>query len=407
MSRRRARGDGGIHWDEKRQRWIATLTVGYTPAGKRIVQKRSDRTKDGAKKKLRKLIRDYEDGLASDGRGYAVADAVTDWLTYGLAGRRAGTVNKLTIWANTHVIPDLGARRLGSSDRRVELSADDVDRWLAEKAKILSTSSVQTVLSILRRSITRAQARDKVKRNVALLCDAPIGQPGRNSKALTVDQAAVVLDAAEDTPVHYIGAYVNMSLLTGARTEELRALRWDHVVAYNDATQQWRPVTEIGWEHEKFAIYVWRSVRAGDDTKTKTSRRSVALPRRAIQSLHALYKRRATIGRARPGELVFATRAGKRLSAGNVRRDFRKVISRAARTNPAVALVAEEWTPREMRHSFVSILSDDGTPTDKIARLVGHQGTHVTETVYRLQIRPVILDGAEAMDIIFPDNGGY
>ena len=31
MTKRRARGDGGLHWDEKRHRWIASVTVGYTP----------------------------------------------------------------------------------------------------------------------------------------------------------------------------------------------------------------------------------------------------------------------------------------------------------------------------------------------------------------------------------------
>jgi len=29
----------------------------------------------------------------------------------------------------------------------------------------------------------------------------------------------------------------------------------------------------------------------------------------------------------------------------------------------------EEWTPREMRHSFVSLLSDHGVPLEKIADL--------------------------------------
>lgn len=55
-----------------------------------------------------------------------------------------------------------------------------------------------------------------------------------------------------------------------------------------------------------------------------------------------------------------------------------------------------------MRHSFVSLLSDSGMPLEDIARLVGHSGTTVTETVYRRQIRPVIFDGATAMDHIFP-----
>jgi len=40
---------------------------------------------------------------------------------------------------------------------------------------------------------------------------------------------------------------------------------------------------------------------------------------------------------------------------------------------------------------------------EKIARLVGHAET-TTETVYRKQIRPVVLDGATAMDRIFPED---
>ena len=39
---------------------------------------------------------------------------------------------------------------------------------------------------------------------------------------------------------------------------------------------------------------------------------------------------------------------------------------------------------------------------EKISTLVGHNGTRVTELVYRQQLRPVIQDGADAMDSIFP-----
>ncbi|MEV1244215.1 hypothetical protein [Nonomuraea sp. NPDC049750] len=45
MTERRSRGDGGLHRDETRQRWIASVRVGYTPAGKRIVKKASGKTK--------------------------------------------------------------------------------------------------------------------------------------------------------------------------------------------------------------------------------------------------------------------------------------------------------------------------------------------------------------------------
>ena len=39
------------------------------------------------------------------------------------------------------------------------------------------------------------------------------------------------------------------------------------------------------------------------------------------------------------------------------------------------------WSPRELRHSFVSIMSDQGVPIETIADLVGHAGTSVTEAV--------------------------
>jgi hypothetical protein len=51
------------------------------------------------------------------------------------------------------------------------------------------------------------------------------------------------------------------------------------------------------------------------------------------------------------------------------------------------------------------VLSDSGVPIEQISTLMGHNGTAVTELVYRHQIRPVVEHGAEAMDRIFTDSG--
>jgi integrase-like protein len=66
-----------------------------------------------------------------------------------------------------------------------------------------------------------------------------------------------------------------------------------------------------------------------------------------------------------------------------VRHEFHKVVE-------AAGLVPGEWTPRELRHSFVSLLSDAGMPIEQIARLVGHTSTADTGTVYRMQQRPAL-----------------
>jgi len=49
----------------------------------------------------------------------------------------------------------------------------------------------------------------------------------------------------------------------------------------------------------------------------------------------------------------------------------------------------------------VSLLSDDGVAINDIADLCGHSATPVTERVYRHQLRPILLAGAETMDRIF------
>ncbi|MEV6595584.1 tyrosine-type recombinase/integrase [Actinoplanes sp. NPDC051346] len=93
-------------------------------------------------------------------------------------------------------------------------------------------------------------------------------------------------------------------------------------------------------------------------------------------------------------DLVFASSLGTALDAANVRRSFRRITKTAGR-DPS------DWTPRELRHSFVSLLTDNGVSINEIADLCGHSGTSVTEKVYRHQLRPVLLTGAAAMDRIF------
>ncbi|MGW0806259.1 site-specific integrase [Nonomuraea sp. NPDC002799] len=199
-----------------------------------------------------------------------------------------------------------------------------------------------------------------------------------------------------------IRAYILLSLLTGARTEEVRALTWPHVVAFDQTRGAWLSVEEVGWGHKEFAVYVWRSVRKKGDTKTVKSRRTLKLPARAVKALRLLREAQDEV-RADAGNspiarcLVFRTKTGTALTATNVRRDFRKVINSAG-------LVDKQWTPRELRHSFVSLLSSSGVPIEDISRLVGHANTVVTETVYRFQFRPVLLEGAKAMDEIFREH---
>jgi integrase len=190
-------------------------------------------------------------------------------------------------------------------------------------------------------------------------------------------------------PAVLMHAYIVLSLLVGIRTEEARALRWQHVRLDGelDATPPVPPHVEI-----------WRSVRVSGETKTERSRRTLGLPHMAVETLSELrgsqtQERLVAGSRWQNTGLVFTTHLGTALDAGNVRKMFKRVCE--------VAGIGDGWTPRELRTSFVSLMSHRGVSIEEIARLAGHASTRTTEVVYRRELRPVITTGAEIMDELF------
>jgi site-specific recombinase XerD len=146
------------------------------------------------------------------------------------------------------------------------------------------------------------------------------------------------------------------------------------------------------------SMAVWRSVRLGGDTKTAKSRRTLGLPRTAVEALRG-YHLQQEGERLAAGELwqehglVFATTIGTALDAANVRRSFRSICRAAG--------IEESWAPRELRTSFVGLLSASGVAVEEIARLAGHSSSRTTEVIYRKELPPVLVKGAEVMDQIF------
>ncbi|MFB7465658.1 tyrosine recombinase XerC [Streptomyces sp. NPDC056224] len=329
------------------------------------------------RRKLRELKKQLEKGAKAPAN-YTVKQAVEDWLVQGLKGKADTSVDTYRSLAATHIYTELGAAKLRL------LEADEVDEWLDGRAELLATTSLRLVLSVLRRSIAHAQRRGKAVRNVAELVEAPEGRRGRPSKSLSLEQGEAVLRAKTGSWIH---AYVVLSLLVGMRPEETRPLTWSHVhTGFADGQQPY--------------VDVWRSVRSHGDTKTRKSRRSLAMPQQVVVVMDAYRTRQQGEAKAAGREwtsegLVFPTDDGELRTALNVRRNFRGLLKEAGIEQPA------EWTTRELRTSFVSLLSDHGLSIEVISRIVGHSGSSTTEKVYRKQLRPVIAEGAEAMDQIF------
>jgi integrase len=348
--------------------------------------------------KLRQLRSDLDHGIVpkTGSANYTVRQAAQDWLANGLDGRSAKTIKK-----NENVLEPIlkiiGVRKLR------ELTAGDVRQALSAMADRYSSAAVTMGHLALKRAIRHAEANDIVSRNVATLADTPRGKEGRPYKSLTLEQAVAIIAAAKALPVielrpglkdvrrpaELMYAYIMLSLLAGLRTEEARALRGDHVDLDGDPDASPAVPPHVA---------VWRSVRVHGETKTERSRRTLGLPQLAVDALQDLSEIQAR-EQAEAGAhwqdtgLVFTTRHGTALDAANVRKMFKRACRAAG--------AGDGWTPRELRTSFVSLMSHNGVSTEEIARLVGHASTRTTEVVYRRELRPVITTGAEIMDKVF------
>jgi hypothetical protein len=236
--RRRGHGEDAIYFAASKNRYLGAVSLGFTPDGKRIRRKVSGKTKQEVRDKLKALHQELDAGVRSPA-GYTVRRAVEDWLGEGLDDRSERTT---TLYAGLlqPVLEIIGAKPLR------DLTAGDVRSALGQLTSRYSTRSLQ------------------ITRNA--LVKPPRGRSGRPSRSFTLEQAKALLAVTEGSRWH---AYVALSLLAGIRTEEARALRWDHVVTWADDAAGWQPVTTAGFDHarageELFAIYVWRSQRHGE-----------------------------------------------------------------------------------------------------------------------------------------------
>jgi integrase len=222
--------------------------------------------------------------------------------------------------------------------------------------------------------------RDGVlSRNVAELIDCPTGTR-RDSRALNAGQVAALL-RLKLSP--WWRAYIVTGACAGLRPGELLGLVWDDVDIDQGVIRvrhSLKPLRNddgrtIRDEHG-------RCLLVPADLKTEQSRRTLQLEDftdvgQALTTLHRAQsaEKLSSGGAYQDRGLIFAGPLGYGVWHKYTQRGFRGLCKAAG--------LGEEWTPRELRHTFVSQQSDEGRTIEQIADAVGHSNSHITQTVYR------------------------
>ncbi|MGX5770375.1 tyrosine-type recombinase/integrase [Microbacterium trichothecenolyticum] len=238
MPKSREHGQGALYWVESRKMWRAVLDVGFDETtGKRLQKARMSKSKDEAVKKLNAMIRERDSlGMVMD-RSTRVAELAEAWLADVADRAKPKTLTNYRSNVRTKVLPSLGRRVVS------ELTPADVRRMHAAiRATGAGYSSVASAHRTLVTMLEYAKSERVISgENVAMLAPPRRGRVGKAKDSFTREQAKALLQVED--------ARVTLGLLTGLRSGEAMALRWEDIDFDRAVAELSWSLTEASFEH--------------------------------------------------------------------------------------------------------------------------------------------------------------
>lgn len=386
--RKRSNAEGSIYKRESRDRWEASLVVGWKD-GKRIgadgkpvrvpVRRTfTAKTRKAVEAKLREAMENRDRGLGAADPSLTLANFAQRWRTAilpteGLAP--ATEVYYLSV-LDLYIVPNIGHRTLTGPG---SVTVGDIEMMMGALAgKGLSHRTQVGARTVTGKLLRAAERHGLTGRNVARLTAPPKGRgKAREMKALTPAEVAELLNALDAKP-HEDGRknrprsrwwpVVVLGVTTGLRPGELLALHWDDVKLDGD-----EPHLSV----RRSLSHVEGPTLKGP--KRERSYRTVPLTPEAVAALKDWRKLQAAEQLAAgpmwseewPG-LIFTSARGEPQRGDS----FRHALQRAV---PGVH-------PHRLRHSYATHLIEAGVPIAHVAELLGDT-VAVVESTYSHVIR--------------------
>jgi len=369
--KKRGHGEGSVY-QLTDGTWRAALSVPQEQGGGRRTYR--GKTRREAQRKLAAARRALDDGTLLLGGGQqTVGQYFASWLDATRPNVEEGTWLRDEQFVRCHITPALGHVRLTAFTAQ-HLQALYADRVEAGK---LSPSTVHQIHVRLHKALADAERLGLVARNVAGRA-VPPRLNHTEIRPLSREQARALLDATANDRLHIV---YTLALASGMRQGELLGLRWADVDL------------EVGAVRVRAQL---KQLRRGDGawvlkaTKTRRSRRQIALPAETVEALRA-HRAAQAAERLRQGlawgagvtwasgdaggvrELVFCTPVGRPLPPRSVLRHFKKALASAGL--PDIRF-------HDLRHTAATLLLAARVNPKVVSEMLGHAGVAITLDIY-------------------------
>ncbi|MCP4958932.1 MAG: site-specific integrase [Actinomycetia bacterium] len=378
-----------VRWNEGKQRWMAW--VRFPDGSRRKVERVDKADAQTGLDALLTLRAQAEDPEPPRRRMATFAEVIEAWFADGCpnvapsrSSRHARVKSPNTI-ANarqllgTSVIPVIGSLKVDrTTTRRLE---ELFESMVATHA----TSTIDRNWNYLNQALQHGQRNRTISTDPAADVLLPAKRPSKPRRSFTLEQTRALI--TEAIPADPRPAMWLTGLMCGLRPGELAGLRWPYLDIDSDS-----PAIEIA----EAAIEVDDRYVGQGSPKTARSRRRIALHPLLVAALQRHRDEQRLLGLYDDEAIVFCTRNGTPMTKSNMRRAFQQLCKNAG--------LGEDWTTYELRHSFVSLVSDQLDDLVKVADLAGHVDTRTTEG-YRHNVRPSLPHAVEAWDQFLESPG--
>jgi integrase len=369
----RTNGDGDVFPRKNKAGKTTSYRGAYAgPDGKRRYV--SGKTKEEARRNLRKARGDAERGLVFDADNLKVGEYLDRWLSDSVRDTvKATTFERYEQIVRLHLKPALGRVKLKA------LTPAHVRGLYREKLEAGSSArTVRYVHTTLHKALKQAVMDGLIPRNATESVKPP--QPSREEMhPLVPEQAKLLLKAAREGEDRLEALYV-LAIHTGLRQGELLGLKWDDV-DLEDGSLQVRRTLTLTKDGPIFTT-----------PKTSGSRRSVKLTCKATEALkHHLERQLGEIDRVgslwSENGLIFASETGDPLDRRAVTTlKFKPLLKHAG---------LPEIRFHDLRHTCATLLLTRNVNPKIVSEMLGHATIAITLDTYS-HVLPNMRDQAAA-----------
>lgn len=198
-----------------------------------------------ARKKLRELLKSGDDGTHVEPSKMTVAQWAEHWLSIGAPGKKKKSVGRRSMeryqqFLRKHVIPHLGDKQLQ------QLHATDIDRWHETLAGTMAPNTHYMAHSVFAACLSAAKRKGLLLVSPMERCEKiPSPVEADHGLVLDNDQIAALVQSFKGNTLHPI---VALAAYTGARRNELLALRWGDLDPVAKTLRIERSLEQLGGE---------------------------------------------------------------------------------------------------------------------------------------------------------------